>query len=236
MSNSPSAETSLAAAATGQADRLESDNTRQKSPKISMPVCVLAIVSIAGVFAAAYFAGQANALREANAQTLPSSLDDKLVGQMGSEDLARLAAQLPTLDATAAVSSEKFSMATGLVSNRAEGLFVLDHNSGLLQCSVMYPQVGKFLGLFTVNVHDALGTGKGAQYMMATGLVDMQSSSNNPIASSVVYVLNNTNGAYACYYIPFNEALMNRRQPQSQNMRLLGVGSADPVVDRDSLR
>ncbi|KAA5543209.1 hypothetical protein FYK55_13100 [Roseiconus nitratireducens] len=192
--------------------------TRNQHARLLVAVCVA--VTLISCFTAAYFAGQSRALRQAaaDAQAKPAGVT------------------FPKLDATAAVTSEKFSMATGLVSDRAEGLFVLDHNSGLLQCSVMYPRLGKFLGQFTVNVQDALGTGKGSQYMMTTGLVDMPSSNNNPIAASVVYVLNASTGAYACYYIPFNRVSMNANRPQQGQLVLLSTGSADPVVDRDNLR
>ncbi|MCA9138765.1 MAG: hypothetical protein KDB00_18465 [Planctomycetales bacterium] len=182
----------------------------------------MAALTLISMFTASYFAGQAQALRRSNHPEIPGEVLSGL--------------QMPTLDATAAVKSEKFSMATGLISDRAEGLFVLDHNSGLLQCSIMYPRMGQFLGLFVVNVHDALGTGKGAEYMMVTGLVDMPQSNNNPLASSVVYVLNTTSGAFACYYIPFSRTMMNSNKPQNGNLVLLGVGNADPVVDRDALR
>ncbi len=145
---------------------------------------------------------------------------------------------LPPIEATAAVSSEKFSMATGMISDRAEGLFVLDHNSGLLQCSVIYPRMTppRFLGLFTVNVGDALASGgKGGQYMMLTGLADFPSSSNRPAASSVIYVLDTSNGNYACYGIPFNAATMNAGRPQQGALVLLSTGTANPVIDRDRL-
>lgn len=184
-------------------------------------VMVLGAVTLASVFTAAYFAGQTHALRQTS---------------QVSEDSNPLGLSMPTLDATAAVSSEKFSMATGFLSDRAEGLFVLDHNSGLMQCSVMYPRLGKFLGLFVVNVHDALGTSKGAEYMMCTGNVDMPQSNTNPIATSVIYVLNTTTGQFACYYIPFSRTMMNSNKPQQGSLILLGTGSADPVVDRDALR
>lgn len=183
-------------------------------------VPALAVVTLVSLFAAAYFAGQTHALRQAAA---PS--ESPMPGL-----------KLPVLDATAAVTSEKFSMATGFVSGKAEGLFVLDHNSGLLQCSVMYPRMGKFLGLFTINVHDALGADKNAQYMMSTGLVDLPSSNNNPFASSTVYVLNTTTGTYACYAIPFSQTMMNSNKPQQGYLQLVATGSADPVIDRDAIR
>ncbi len=184
-------------------------------------VPVLCVATLLSVFTAAYFAGQTHALRQS---------------QQAAQVSNPLGLTLPTLDATAAVNSEKFSMATGFISDRAEGLFVLDHNSGLLQCSVMYPRLGQFLGLFVVNVHDALGSGKGSEYMMTTGLVDMPQSNANPLASSVVYVLNTTSGEYACYYIPFNRTLLSSNKPQQGNLVLLAKGNADPVVDRDAIR
>ncbi len=193
--------------------------------KKNLAVALMGCLTLASVFVACYFAGQANGL-----QTQLKS-DADLVFDRNPFGLT-----MPMLDATAAVSSEKFSMATGMVSSNAEGLFVLDHNSGLLQCTVMYPRLGKFLGQFTCNVADALGTGKGTQYIMATGLVDMPSSNNNPLASSVIYVLNATTGNYACYYIPFNNTLMNSNKPQNGFIRLLATGTADPIVDRDNLR
>ncbi len=141
---------------------------------------------------------------------------------------------LPPIDATAAVSSEDFSIATGQVSGEAEGLFVLDHNSGLLQCAVIYPRVGQFAANFTTNVSDALANrGKGGQYMMVTGHADFRESSNNPIGRSVVYVLDSATGNYACYAIPFNRVMMNANQPQAGPLRLIAVGSASPVIDRD---
>ena len=180
-------------------------------------VYVCGSITLVAVFAAAFLAGQNQSLRKTTSQN-PFGLE------------------MPTLDATAAVSSEKFSMATGFLSQDAEGLFMLDHNSGLLQCSVMYPRAGTFAGNFTINVHDALGATKNARYMMVTGLVDLPSNNANPLAKSVVYVLNTASGQFACYAVPYNRTMMNANRPQSAPMRLVAVGSADPIIDRDNLR
>lgn len=193
--------------------------------KKNLAVALMGCLTLVSVFVACYFAGQANGL-QAQLQSNADFVSDR----------NPLGLTMPTLDASSSVTSEKFSMATGLVSPTAEGLFVLDHNSGLLQCTVMYPRLGKFLGSFTCNVADALGTGKGTQYIMTTGLVDMPSSNNNPLASSVIYVLNATTGNYACYYIPFNRTMMNSNKSQQGLIRLLATGTADPIVDRDNLR
>ena len=143
------------------------------------------------------------------------------------------------LDATASVIGEKYSMATGFVSEDVEGLFVLDHNSGLLQCNVIYPRMARagIMGQFSINVADALGTGgKGGEYMMLTGVVQFPRASNNPMAGTVVYVMDTASGNYAGFGIPFNRAVMNANKPQQQPMFVVLNGSANPIVDRDNLR
>jgi hypothetical protein len=144
---------------------------------------------------------------------------------------------LPLINASAAVSSDRYSIATGDVADDAEGLFVLDHNSGLLQCSVIYPRRGQFMARFQINVAEALGTGaKGGQYMMVTGRVQFPRASNRPAAATVVYVMDSATGNYACYGIPFDHTAVARNQPQQGVLVLIATGSANPVIDRDNLR
>jgi len=177
----------------------------------------MVLVTLVSISIAAYFAGRA------------SRATDFHASQIGN--------LFPTIDAAAAVTSEKFSLATGPVSPDADGLFMLDHNSGLLQCSVIYPRLGRFMANFTVNVNEALPSGgKGGQYMIATGLANFPSSSSRPAASSVVYVLEVTSGKYACYGIPFNRVALNANQPQQSPMILISTGTANPLIDRDNLR
>ena len=212
---------------------IELSTPRQKAPQPNgrtarfaawccKPPLLVSVTSIA-VLVGSFYAGQASVLRQ---QLSDQSVRSATAGRF----------PFPTLDATSAVTSEKFSMATGYLSQDAEGLFVLDHNSGLLQCSVMYPRLGKFLGLFVVNVQEALGAGKGSKFIMTTGVVDIPSSNSNPVGSSVVYVPTTSTGNYACYYIPFNRTLMNSNKPQQGSLMLLATGSADPVIDRDAVR
>lgn len=142
-----------------------------------------------------------------------------------------------TADATAAVSSDKYSIATGPVGDEAEGFFVLDHNSGLLQCSVIYPRLGQFLGLFTINVNDTLGAGaKGGAYLMVTGQADFPRASNRPIgANTLVYVLNTATGNYAAYAIPFDRTKNTAGVPQQGALIPMGSGQANPVAKRDDV-
>lgn len=145
---------------------------------------------------------------------------------------------LPLVPATATANlGEKYSIATGQVSDESEGFFVLDHNSGLLQCSVIYPRTGRFLGHFSVSVGEALGTsGKGGNYLMVTGQAGFPRASNRPAAPTVVYVLDTTSGMYACYGIPFDRGAVASNRPQQRDMILIHTGNANAVPDRDKLR
>jgi hypothetical protein len=142
-----------------------------------------------------------------------------------------------TIDATATATGDEFSMATGPVSQDAEGIFVLDHASGLLQCNVLYPRTAQFGAAFTTNVKDALaGGGKNSKFLMVTGAATFPSNSAGGAGNCVVYVLDQSSGAYACYGIPFREAAVNARQPQMGAMILMAVGQARIALDRDALR
>lgn len=184
-------------------------------------IATSATVTLVAVAVAGYFAGRAHAAQS-------SRIDQ----------LARIATNdFPMLSATSAVTGEKFSMATGEVTEEADGLFVLDHNSGLLQCSVVYPRIGRFMAQFTVNVGEALGTGgKGGSYLLLTGRADFPRASNNPVGSTIVYVMDTATGNYASYYVPFNRQALTAGRPQQDLMRLIATGSANPVIDRDALR
>jgi hypothetical protein len=180
--------------------------------RLALPT--LGLVTMIAVCVAAYFAGRSHSL-----ESRATALD------------------FPVVQATASVTSEKFSMATGMVGDDAEGLFVLDHNSGLLQCNVIYPRMGQFLAQFRVSVPEALGVGaKGGSYMMVTGLADFPRASNRPAGACVVYVMDTTTGNYAAYGIPFDRAAVGAGRQQLGALVLIGTGTSNPVVDRDNLR
>lgn len=145
-------------------------------------------------------------------------------------------ANLPplTIDATASATSESFSIATGSVGQRVEGLFMLDHDTGLLQCHVLYPRIGRFGAQFATNIKDILPGGKGGGYVMVTGMADFPGGSNQPIApGAVVYVLDTSTGAYACYAVPFDRAAENAGRPQQNTLVLIGRGEARQAIERE---
>ena len=144
---------------------------------------------------------------------------------------------VPIVDAAGAVVSDKFSIATGPVADDSEGFFMLDHNSGLLQCQVIYPRLAAVGARYAVNVAEALGTGsKGGEYLMLTGRVSFPRASNRPAASVVVYVMDTATGNFVCYGVPFNDSMVNSGKPQRGALVLVTTGSANPLVDRDALR
>ena len=158
-------------------------------------------------------------------------------GQADSRPTDSVHWNLPQIDATASAGSEKFSVATGRVSDEVEGFFVLDHNSGLLQCSVFYPRMFEIRATFSGNVATDLGTGgKGGEYIMVTGYADFPRASNRPSSACVLYVLDTATGNFACYGVPFNRAMMNAGTQQRGTFVLLATGTGNPLVDRDALR
>ncbi|WP_153557123.1 hypothetical protein [Roseimaritima sediminicola] len=142
------------------------------------------------------------------------------------------------LDATASATGDSFSVATGSVGKSSEGFFMLDHDTGLLQCHVLYPRMGRFGASFAANVKEVLpGGGKGGGYLMVTGFADFPGASNQPISSgAVVYVLDSSTGAYACYAVPFDRVAETAGRPQQNALVLIGKGEARQVIERDTLR
>jgi hypothetical protein len=125
-------------------------------------------------------------------------------------------ADLPVIDASAAASDEKFSVATGLVSEDAEGFFVLDHATGILQCRVYSPRFETLNAAYTANVGDLLAAGgKGGSYLMVTGQSDMTRGQRAAqLAPTVVYVLNTATGNFAGFAIPFDRQAAVSGRPQ----------------------
>ncbi len=96
------------------------------------------------------------------------------------------------LNAGTASRSKSMSMATGLVDGNVEGLFLLDHVSGVLQCWVLSPKTGSVGGYYTANVgNDLAVAGKtgSAEYMMVTGNFFFDGNTGNLApGQSVCYV------------------------------------------------
>ncbi len=134
---------------------------------------------------------------------------------------------LPQLHASASAIGDSMAVATGAVSEDAEGVFFLDFNTGDLQCMVYYPRAGAMGAHYYANVLPALGTaGKNSKYLMVTGQAIVRAgSSNTRPAASLVYITDVTNGTFAAYAVPWDRTAESAGRPQSGQLILVSNGS-----------
>lgn len=133
---------------------------------------------------------------------------------------------LPQLQAASAASSDSMAVATGPISDDAEGIFFLDFNTGDLQCLVYYPRVGAFGARYFGNVLPQLGaSGRNSKYLMVTGqAVTRSSTGGSRPAASLVYVTDVTNGTFAAYAVPWDRTAESSNRSQTGQLVPVGGG------------
>jgi hypothetical protein len=139
------------------------------------------------------------------------------------------------LQASTATSSETMAIATGRVDDQVEGLFTLDFITGDLQCFVMNPRTGKFVGWFKTNVTTQLPVDKGKKpaYLLATGGWEpVGFSTQQRPAGCVVYVTDANTGMFAAYTFPWVKGAASTGITQSTPMLPLDGGKARNIVLR----
>ena len=112
------------------------------------------------------------------------------------------------LMASASESSEGFSMATGLVDDDVEGLFILDHLTGDLRGLLINVRTGKFSSFYQHNVIEDLGTAKikNPKYILLTGHASFRDGIGAPrsrLSRSAIYVAELDSGVVAAYAVPW---------------------------------
>ncbi len=136
------------------------------------------------------------------------------------------------LQAAAGDSSDKFALATGQISDSAEGVFMLDGLTGDLQCLVPYTRTGAFGGIFKTNVFNDLkiqGT-KTPRFIMVTGKANF--SGNARPGNCIVYIVDASTGNYAAYGVPWNRQMETTGLPQQGQLIGLKAGSARNIMIR----
>ena len=125
-----------------------------------------------------------------------------------------------------AARSENMSMATGLVGENVEGLFVLDHVNGNLNGMVINPRTGQTGAVYTTNVFSALGISKdNADLVMTTGRINVPGNKGNQNpALCVVYVGDAATGKVAGFSLFYNQALANQGGNQGGTFQLVFSG------------
>jgi len=156
-----------------------------------------------------------------------------LVSGIGAYTGTRLATEqsvsLPPLElhAATAARNDDLSMATGSITNEVEGLWLLDHETGKLQCWVLSPKSGDVAGIYITNVGNDLDSSKGEpQLVLTTGnfFFTGGKTGNQRPANSVCYVANTTSGVVAGYSLRINEAAINRGVTQTGEITKVCTG------------
>ena len=141
------------------------------------------------------------------------------------------------LHAGTAARGKSISMATGLVDENVEGLYVLDHISGNLQCWILNSRTGGIAGIYRANVLKDLASDKTgeADYVMVTGnfFYSGGNLANNTPANSLVYVADVNTGNVVGYLLAFNRQGIARGVVQSGALQLVCQGQARDVAVRD---
>lgn len=118
------------------------------------------------------------------------------------------------------------AVATGPISDDAEGVFFLDYITGDLQCLVYYPRSGVFGARYFANVTPQLGgAGKNGKYIMVTGgaLTKATTGGARP-GASLVYVTDTTSGMFAAYAVPWDRNAESSGRTQSGPLVYAGGG------------
>lgn len=126
-----------------------------------------------------------------------------------SANLERLLNQ-QKLYASATHGGENMTMATARMDDETEGLFVLDHLTGDLQCFVINPRTGHFGARFLANVRSQIsGQGKAPKYLMVTGATTFSAGRGGGTrpADCVVYIGDANSGKVVCLGVPWSDGL-----------------------------
>ncbi len=139
------------------------------------------------------------------------------------------------LHATATHGAETMAIATGSIDGESDGIFSLDYLTGDLQCLVLNPRTGTFMGQFRYNVLSDLGVEKGKKpsFMMATGqYLAIGTTGNVRPASTVLYVVDANSGNGAVYSVPWNSSVAAGGGAQSSVMIRMGIFKTRQIVVR----
>jgi hypothetical protein len=125
------------------------------------------------------------------------------------------------------------SLATGLIEQGIEGLFVLDHQTGALYCWIVSNRTGELTASFETNVTRDLGTevGVNTDLVMTTGVMDFTfpRTGNMRPASCVVYVGEGNSGKVLAYALMYNPQVAALGGDQGGQLQLLMTSQTRPT-------
>ena len=132
---------------------------------------------------------------------------------MGLSSEGRPGVDLLKLHASASSTGKTVSLATALVDDSNEALYILDHLNGNLQCWLINSRTNELGGVYRTNVLAALGGGKegvDADLVMTTGLFEFNNRGASIPAQSVCYIADGNSGQAAAFGFTFNKALIQK--------------------------
>ncbi len=112
--------------------------------------------------------------------------------------------------------SEDIIMATGLIDNDGEGVFILDTVTGDLKGWVLDSRNGSFSTGYAINVMEYLGVNANSKpdFSMVTGSQTFRPArGQSQFASTVIYVAESTTGRVGAFAIPWGNARRNNAAP-----------------------
>ncbi len=173
-------------------------------------------VTIAGVIVAmgcGFFLGRSS--KSSSAQ------QDELQSQY--EEMKR---NLPLrLAADSASGGKTISMATGSVTPDADGLFILDHMTGKLQCWLMNSRTGKVGGIYVADLNIAMGLDKGdPDFVMTTGGFFLRDGGNPKVANTICYVGEGKSGKVAGFSLVYDKAGIQQGVVQQGELNMVCAG------------
>ena len=132
---------------------------------------------------------------------------------MGFNSDSRNDIDLLKLHASASSTGKTVSLATGLVDDRTEALFILDHLNGNLQCWLINARTNELGGVYRSNVFAALGGGKegvDADLVMTTGSFEFNNRGAAKPAQCIAYIADGNSGKAAAFGFTFNKGNIQR--------------------------
>lgn len=132
------------------------------------------------------------------------------------------------LNADSAARGRGVSLATGAVDTTVEGLFVLDHLTGNLECWVLNTRNGRVAARYRTNVIERLGTEKSgdADYVLVTGRFVFEGGVQENLrpGRSICYVADGNSGKVVGYGLRFNRQAMLQGDQQKGELFVVCQG------------
>ena len=135
------------------------------------------------------------------------------------------------LMANAAAQGKSVSLATGLIADQNEAVYILDHLNGNLQCWVLSPRNNKIAAVYRANVFEAmpnLKQGGDLDFVLTTGFFDFQGRGNQQPAKSVAYVAEGKSGTLVGFGFQYDKAAIQRGVDQEGILEVVCEG---PIRD-----